>query len=479
MRIKDYSANDGKKPEKSLPVHLDPGRRLVYARWLVRGRPGENMITLPSNPTTRVGINVAILLASVVALRLGQSIFIPTIIALLLGAVLGPGALWLHRRLNFPWMLSCITAVSGLVLLNLLVTVVLAISVSRMLAILPRAPEGAVDATGEKKDQQQIIYERIVKKIKDLAWWDFSPDVFPERAEDSPVFLYIRDTVQKSVPEALIQIGLYGTNWFWQWILILFILFFLLLEGGMLTRRVVEIFGPSIEVQNEARKVLSDMAGQVKTYLVWRTIINFGLAIVVGTFFSIAGLHSPWTWALLLAILNYIPYLGPVLAAIPPLFDALLTISPLGAVMILVMYTVVIIVEGYLIVPLLMGRSMDLNATTVLLACLFWDLVWGTLGLFLAMPLMAAMKAICYHVPGWRPWANLMSTGEGEPHPVILPSPTGVEAIADHGQKAIPEINPEPSMTSLLVNRRGLVGFTLGALVTCTVIWMLIFVFQR
>jgi hypothetical protein len=61
-----------------------------------------------------------------------------------------------------------------------------------------------------------------------------------------------------------------------------------------------------------------------------------------------------------------------------------------------------------------MGRPMQLNATTVLLACLFWHLVWGTPGLFLAMPLMAAVKAICANVPGWEAWANLMSTREPE-----------------------------------------------------------------
>jgi AI-2 transport protein TqsA len=57
-----------------------------------------------------------------------------------------------------------------------------------------------------------------------------------------------------------------------------------------------------------------------------------------------------------------------------------------------------------------MGRSMELNATTVMLACLFWERIWGLPGLFLAMPLMAAVKAICYNVPDWQPWANLMST---------------------------------------------------------------------
>jgi hypothetical protein len=70
----------------------------------------------------------------------------------------------------------------------------------------------------------------------------------------------------------------------------------------------------------------------------------------------------------------------------------------------------VVTVEGYLIVPLVMGRSMDLNATTVMIACLFWDLVWGFPGLFLAMPIMAGIRAICLHTPGLRAWAYLMST---------------------------------------------------------------------
>ena len=153
------------------------------------------------------------------------------------------------------------------------------------------------------------------------------------------------------------------------------------------------------------------MARQVRTYLVWRTIINFGLAVVVGLVYHLAGLHQAWTWAMLLAILNYIPYLGPIMAGVPPVLDAFLSTSPVGAAFAFCCFTSrIIIVEGYLVVPVVMGRSMELNATTVMLACLFWELVWGTVGLFLAMPLMAAIKAICYHVPGWRPWANLMGT---------------------------------------------------------------------
>jgi hypothetical protein len=95
------------------------------------------------------------------------------------------------------------------------------------------------------------------------------------------------------------------------------------------------------------------------------------------------------------------------------------------AVGLIVFYTVFVLLEGYLIVPVVMGRGMELNATTVMLACLFWEQVWGLSGLFLAMPLMAVVRTVCFHVPGWRPWANLMGTGEepaGEAaHPASSP----------------------------------------------------------
>ena len=115
------------------------------------------------------------------------------------------------------------------------------------------------------------------------------------------------------------------------------------------------------------------------------------------------------------AILWYVPYLGPIAAGIPPVLDAFVSCdSAFVAVGILATYTVLVIAEGYFIIPLVMGHSMELNATTVMLACLFWDLVWGLSGLFLAMPLMAAIKVICSHVPGGEPWANLMSTRKEE-----------------------------------------------------------------
>jgi predicted PurR-regulated permease PerM len=194
----------------------------------------------------------------------------------------------------------------------------------------------------------------------------------------------------------------------------------------MLTRHLVGIFGPSEEARTKAVRALQDIANQIRSYLVWRTIINFGMAVVLGLLYTSQRLSQPWTWALLTAVLWYVPYIGPIVAGVPPVLDAFLSREPLTAVAILVVYTLFVIVEGYIIVPVLMGRSMELNATTVMLACLFWHLVWGVGGLFLAMPLMAAVKTICSHVPDWHPWANLMGTRD-EPPPKSSPVIEGFE----------------------------------------------------
>ena len=122
-----------------------------------------------------------------------------------------------------------------------------------------------------------------------------------------------------------------------------------------------------------------DMSNQIRSYLVWRTIINFSMALFLGLVYHALDLSQPWTWALMTAILWYVPYLGPPEAGVPPVVDAFFTWdSPWVAIGILVFYVAFVIVEGYFVVPVVMGRSMELNATTVMLACLFWELVWGT-----------------------------------------------------------------------------------------------------
>jgi predicted PurR-regulated permease PerM len=396
------------------------------------------VIHLNLSNATRLGVNGLILIGFAMALYQGRMILIPTLIALLLACMLWPAVRWLNLegiplpglvararfpwlapciwRLRVPWSIACAAAVGVLVVLVLMTAVGFGLAVPRFLQQLPNDPEKA-----------QRVYSQVRDRLERISPWPMDPYYFPEDAEESEAVKYIRNALDPKNPQFvfstllnLAQVGVYGL---WQSILILFLLLFLLLEGRMLTRRLVEVFGPSPLDQARVVATLQDMANQLRVFLVWRTIINFGMAVVLGVVYQVAGLSQGWTWALVTAVLLYVPYLGPILAGVPPALDAFVTCeSPFVAVGLLMFYVAFITVEGYFIVPVVMGRSMELNATTVMLSCLFWELVWGWAGLFLAMPLMAAAKTICYHVPSWRPWANLMDT-RAEPPDVEPPQP--------------------------------------------------------
>src|SRR6266481_1125982 len=116
------------------------------------------MISFPTHAATRLGINIAILLAGVVALWLGKAVFMPMIIALLLAAVLGPAAAWLHRRLRFPWIGACLTVILGVLLLNLLVTFVVFLAATRLVQQLPQGNEEILSVYTEFRTKLEKLW---------------------------------------------------------------------------------------------------------------------------------------------------------------------------------------------------------------------------------------------------------------------------------------------------------------------------------
>lgn len=416
-------------------------------------------VDIPS--TSRWGINFLALFGLVFALRYGRVMLIPVVISLMLTAALWPAVQYLSSYWRFPRVLSGMSVIAALVVLIGLVFLWGVLALQSIFMTLPppdlwltRPPDrkvtvvevrqlgfyltdslaplsmptpasGAFAASslatpssglppellGDRgaltlqRSPYEIIHDRVAREFsKDLA-----DDLFPADPEQS--FLY--RNLQPFIEEHSRALPSYVGKAIEQTVFILFLVLFLLIEGEMLMRRTAEVFGPSTGPYSRAAiKALEDMATQVRAYLVWRTIINMGMTIVLGLIYKyLLGMTFPWVWAILAGILTFVPYIGPILAYGPTAADALF--SPDGGVWSLiavtVIYAAILTAEGYIIFPLVIGRNMEMNATTVLLACLFWWLVWGEIGLFLAMPLMGGVKAICRNVPGWEPWANLMS----------------------------------------------------------------------
>ena len=358
-------------------------------------------MNLNLSSATRIGLNILALLGVAVALYLGHSIFIPVTFSAMLAVLLWPAASWLTRKFKFPWVLSCLSVILLLVFANLAVFAGFALAVPSIMQELPNP-----------RDPQQLreIYGKARESVGSVAPGAVDR-VLPPDPDSSNVYNYTRQLLDgRYVTDQIVGLSKVAGAWLMQSVIILFILLFLLLEGQFLSDRIKAIFGRNTLTQTNVANALVGMAEAVRSYLVWRTLVNIGLGLFLGLVYSLMGLRQPWTWALLTAVLCYVPYIGTMIAGVPPILDALIFLTPWHALVILIFYTIVVTIEGYLIVPLVMGRSMDLNATTVMIACLFWDLVWGIPGLFLAMPIMAGIRAVCLHTPGLRAWAYLMST---------------------------------------------------------------------
>jgi len=373
---------------------------------------------------TRIGLNLLVLLGIAVSLYLGASVFIPMMFSVLVASVLFPSVRFLHERLYVPWFFSCLLILLLVVALFLLVLVAFAIAIPRTIEGLPKTDEGWKERYRTiQRNMSQIIPYKVNEWL-------------PPNPEDSKVYSVAKEAFsENNVLTAVGKIAQILLEYLWQAILIMFITLFLLIEGQMLADKARAIFGPSRVTQDRITVALAEMAEAIRTYLVWRTIVNLGLAIVLGTVYYALRLEYWYLWALLVAVFSYVPYLGTIAAGIPPMLDAMLFLGPAEAIGIGVFYTGVVTFEGYIIVPWVMGRSMDLNATTVLLACLFWDLVWGMAGLFLAMPIMAAVKAVCMQVDGWQGWGDLMSSGPPKPLKIDhgAAEAARIDAIAQQG----------------------------------------------
>jgi AI-2 transport protein TqsA len=200
------------------------------------------------------------------------------------------------------------------------------------------------------------------------------------------------------------------TTWVAQGFIVLVLVIFLLIESEMLAGKVVRFFAKTPGEAQAAGAILAQITRKIRAYLLARTIINAGLGVVIALTLWALNVHFAFILGLVAALTNFIPYVGQMVGGALPTLIALGQTGSVGhALLIAAIYLAVVGIEGYVVTPLVMGRSLDLNGTTILIACLFWGYLWGLVGLILAMPITVSMKAVFQTIPELNRWAELMS----------------------------------------------------------------------
>ena len=359
---------------------------------------------LPWPRTTVLLVNVAATSVVIAALRAASDILVPLLLALVLSAIVAPSIDALARFGLSRWLaVGLVTLLfTGICLLGL---AYLGVSLNELFWRLP-----------EIQGQLTGFRARV------LGWLEHHGIPIPEGPSTEAVFDPARGvrmlTGLLSGLSSILSDGL----------LILATVAFALLESSGFPGKLRAIFGAEGEGFARALKILKDL----RRYMVIKAWISLLTGIPVGVGLALLGVRYAPLWGLLAFFLNFVPTIGSLIAALPPVTLALVQNgwpTALGAAL---LFLAINFVVGYLVEPPAMGRRLGLSTLVVWLSLIFWGWVLGPVGMFLSVPLTIACKIILDASPETR-WL------------AILLGPSAPPAVAETEAPPSTPVAAEPS----------------------------------
>lgn len=177
------------------------------------------------------------------------------------------------------------------------------------------------------------------------------------------------------------------------------LLYFMLASGDLFLRKLVKVL-PTLQDKRRAVEIARQAESDVSRYLVTITLVNLGLGACTALAMLALGMPNPVLWGALATLNNFVPYLGSMATTAVLALVAAVTFEELSAILAPpAVFLVLTTLEGQFITPMLLGRRLTLNPVVIFLALLVWGWLWGIPGMLMAVPLLAAFKILCDHVP--------------------------------------------------------------------------------
>ena len=161
---------------------------------------------------------------------------------------------------------------------------------------------------------------------------------------------------------------------------------------------------PQLGDKRTAVQIARKAESSISTYLITALAVNVGEGIVVAIVLYFLGMPNPALWGAVVALLEFVPYLGAV-TIIVVLGVAALTVfeSVTHALLIPAAFLAINLLQANLVSPLLYSRRLTLNPVALFVGLAFWWWIWGIPGAFVAVPLMATFKIFCDHIDSLAP----------------------------------------------------------------------------
>jgi predicted PurR-regulated permease PerM len=312
------------------------------------------------------------------ALREGAEFFMPVTAALVVAVALVPLLEWFERR-GVPSRLA-----AGLCMIIFLVAAFFAIGsivvpATDWIALIPHRIGKVRAALQPVLDIYQNL-DRFIARIANQIQVNQASHARTVRIEESNS---VAGLLATSAPHLLIQL-----------FFALLVIFFFLAGWTAMRKRTIVSRG-SFEGALTTARVIQQVVDATSTYLGTITLINIGLGALTAGVLWLLGMPSPIMWGGIVAVLNYIPYLGPIASAALLFFGGLMTFPDVwGALLPPAAFISFHLIEANLFTPMVVGHRLTVSPLSILISLSFWAWVWGTTGALLAVPLLIIMKTI-------------------------------------------------------------------------------------
>lgn len=311
------------------------------------------------------------------ALRAGAEFFMPVTAALVVAIALVPLLEWFERR-GIP-----AKAAAGLCVMLFLLLALFAIG-----SILIPASDWVAQVPA-KIPKVRTALEPIIQLYKHL-------DRFIDRTVSQIAITQEHTrTVQIESPNSFSSLLVSSAPHLLIQLFFSLLVIFFFLAGWTAMRKQTIVSRGSFEGALTTARVIQQVVGATSTYLGTITLINIGLGALTAGALWLLGMPSPVMWGGIVAVANYIPYLGPIVCALLLFFGGLMTYPDIwGAMAPPAAFICFHMIEANLFTPMVVGHRLTISPLSILVSLSFWAWIWGTTGALLAVPLLIIMKTV-------------------------------------------------------------------------------------
>lgn len=308
-------------------------------------------------------VSFAAFVIIIAGMKASTQIIVPFLLAIFIAVLCAPLMIWLKAK-KVPSGLAIFSVVVMFFLLAVTLGTVIGASLSAFYQDLPEY---------EQKLQMQ--------GQTGIAWLQ-SMGVEVDQAILSD---YIDPgAAMKMVAQVFSGLGGVLTNTF----LIVFSVIFILFEASDFPDKVRRALGS----KTKAIEHFQRFSDSVQRYLLIKTLVSIGTGIFAGSVLAIIGVDYAILWGVIAFLLNYIPNIGSIIAAVPPMLIALIQLGPMSSLLVAGLYVVINTLFGNVVEPRYMGRSLGLSTLVVFISLIFWGWVFGPVGMLLSIPLTMVVK---------------------------------------------------------------------------------------